>query len=164
MFLRIQRFFPVRSWTICVMGIRDASEEQIFQATHVAGIHNFITSLPQGYESEIGERGVNLSEGQKQRLSIARALIKDPDIILLDEPTSALDSLVEKAIFDALPAYLEGKTLFVIAHRLATVQNADCILLLNEMRLVATGTHQALMQNDNYYRSLVNNQQILSSV
>lgn len=145
-------------------GNLDASEEQIYQATRVAGIHNFITSLPRGYESEIGERGVNLSEGQKQRLSIARALIKDPDIILLDEPTSALDSLVEKAIFDALPAYLAGKTLFIIAHRLATVQNADCILLLNEMRLVATGTHQALMQNDNYYRSLVNNQQIFISV
>lgn len=84
----------------------------------------------------------------------------DLDIFLLDEPTDALDSLVEKAIFDALPAYPEGKTLCVIAHRLATVQKADCILLLNEMRLVATGTQQEHMKNDDYYHSMVNNQQI----
>jgi ABC-type multidrug transport system fused ATPase/permease subunit len=141
-------------------GDPDASEEQVMRATQVAGIHDFITSLPQGYQSLVGERGVNLSEGQKQRLSLARGLIKDPDILVLDEPTSALDSLVEKSIFDALPNFFQGKTLFVVAHRLSTVQNTDCILLLNEMRLVATGTHRELMGNNDYYRSLVTNQQV----
>jgi subfamily B ATP-binding cassette protein MsbA len=141
-------------------GDPDASEEQVMRATQVAGIHDFITSLPQGYQSLVGERGVNLSEGQKQRLSLARGLIKDPDILVLDEPTSALDSLVEKSIFDALPNFFQGKTLFVVAHRLSTVQNTDCILLLNEMRLVATGTHRELMENNDYYRSLVTNQQV----
>ena len=111
-------------------------------------------------DAPVGERGVNLSEGQKQRLAIARALIKDPDIVVLDEPTSALDSLVERSIFDALPALVRDKTLFVVAHRLATVQNADRILLLNEKRLVAMGTHQQLLDGNEYYRSLVANQQI----
>jgi ABC-type multidrug transport system fused ATPase/permease subunit len=112
----------------------------------------------------VGESGVKLSEGQKQPLSIARALIKDPDILVLDEPTFALDSLVEKSIVDALSRYFQGKTLFVVAHHLATVQNIDRILLLNEMRLVATGTHRELMENNDYYRSLVTNQQIFVPV
>ena len=109
----------------------------------------------------VGERGVNLSEGQRQRLALARSLIKNPDILVLDEPTSALDSLIEKTIFDALPDVIKGKTLFVVAHRLATVQNTDRILVLNEMRLIATGTHRELMENNDYYRSLANNQQVL---
>jgi ABC-type multidrug transport system fused ATPase/permease subunit len=141
-------------------GNPDASQEQIVQATRVAGIHDFITSLPQGYESEIGERGVNLSEGQKQRLSIARAFIKNPDILLLDEPTSALDSIVERSIFDALPALVQDKTLFIVAHRLSTIQKSDSILVLNESRLVATGTHESLMANNEFYQELVAKQQI----
>jgi len=141
-------------------GNPEASVEQVMKATQVAGIHDFIAGLAQGYQSIVGERGVNLSEGQKQRLSIARALIKDPDILVLDEPTSSLDSLVERNIFDALPEVIQGKTLFVVAHRLATVQNTDRILLLNEMRLVATGNHRELLENNDYYRSLVNHQQI----
>jgi ABC-type multidrug transport system fused ATPase/permease subunit len=105
---------------------------------------------------------INLSEGQKQRLSLARALVKDPDILVLDEPTSALDSLVEKSIFDALPDFIRGKTLFVVAHRLYTVKKANRILLLYEKRLVSTGTHNELMETSPYYRSLVENQQILT--
>jgi ABC-type multidrug transport system fused ATPase/permease subunit len=142
-------------------GNPDASEEQVRQASQVAGIHDYIASLPQGYQSMVGERGVNLSEGQRQRLALARSLIKNPDILVLDEPTSALDSLIEKTIFDALPDVIKGKTLFVVAHRLATVQNTDRILVLNEMRLIATGTHRELMENNDYYRSLANNQQVL---
>lgn len=142
-------------------GNPDAGDEQVMQAARVAGIHEFIEALPEGYRTLIGEEGVNLSEGQKQRLALARALIKDPDILILDEPTSALDSLVEKSIFDALPSYVQNKTLFVVAHRLATVQNLNRILLINETRLVATGTHRELLETNSYYRLLVNNQQIL---
>jgi ABC-type multidrug transport system fused ATPase/permease subunit len=125
----------------------------------VAGIHDFICSLPAGYESEVGERGVNLSEGQKQQLSIARALVKDPDILVLDEPASALDSLTEKLILQSLPSSIQNKTLFVVAHRFSTIKDLDRILLLNENRLIAIGTHQSLMESNDYYRSLVAYQQ-----
>jgi ABC-type bacteriocin/lantibiotic exporter with double-glycine peptidase domain len=140
-------------------GNPDASEEQVFRAVKVAGVDEFICSLPKGYESEVGEKGVNLSEGQKQRLSIARALVKDPDILILDEPTSALDSLTEKSIFQSLPNIIQNKTLFVVAHRFSTVKDSDRILLLNENRLIAIGTHQSLLETNDYYRSLVAYQQ-----
>jgi ABC-type multidrug transport system fused ATPase/permease subunit len=139
-----------------------ASDEDVIRAAKTAGIHSFITSLPGGYEARVDEKGVNLSEGQKQRLAIARALIKDPDILVLDEPTSALDSVVERSIFDALPEMVRDKTLFVVAHRLSTVQNSDCILLLNENRLVAIGTHEELLEGNDFYRALVSNQQIIA--
>jgi ATP-binding cassette subfamily B protein len=114
--------------------------------------------LPAGYESEIGERGATLSEGQKQRLSIARALVKDPDILILDEPTAALDGLTEKSLFEALPEPTRGKTLFIVAHRISTVVDAGRILVLNENRLVAEGTHGELLGTSEYYRALVASQ------
>ncbi|MBN2399937.1 MAG: ABC transporter ATP-binding protein, partial [Candidatus Aminicenantes bacterium] len=102
-------------------GDPEATAAGLERAARTAGIHDFIASLPQGYDSQVGERGVNFSEGQKQRLAIARALVKDPDIVILDEPTSALDSQTEASIFATLPEIVRGKTLFVIAHRLSTI-------------------------------------------
>jgi subfamily B ATP-binding cassette protein MsbA len=136
-------------------GDLDASEADVRRAARVAGIHADIMRLPAGYASEIGERGANLSEGQKQRLSIARALVKDPDILILDEPTAALDGRTEKSLFDALPEPTRDKTLFIVAHRLSTVVDAGRILVLNENRLVAEGTHAELLRTNDYYRELV---------
>jgi ABC-type multidrug transport system fused ATPase/permease subunit len=136
-------------------GNPEASKEHVVRAAKAAAIHDFIASLPAGYDTEIGERGINLSEGQKQRLSIARALVKDPDILVLDEPTSALDSLAEKSIFQSLPTLIRQKTLFVVAYRLSTIKESDRILLFNEHRLVAIGTHASLLDTNDYYRSLV---------
>jgi ABC-type multidrug transport system fused ATPase/permease subunit len=136
-------------------GNPEASEEQVVRATEAAGVHQFISGLPEGYGTALGEDGVNLSEGQKQRLSIARALIKDPDILVLDEPTSALDSKTEVSIFQSLPSLIQGKTLFVVTSRLPTIVDSDRVLLLNENRLVAIGTHQSLSETNDYYRSLV---------
>jgi len=141
-------------------GNPEASEDEVVRAARVAGIHDFIDSLPEGYETKIGERGVNLSEGQKQRLALARALVKDPDILVLDEPTSALDSKTEDSIFQSLPTVIQNKTLFVVAHRLSTIRDSDCILLLNKSHLVAVGTHRSLSETNDYYRSLVAHQQI----
>jgi len=134
-----------------------ASDAQITRAAQIAGIHAFITSWPDGYATRVGERGINLSEGQKQRVALARALIQDPDILILDEPTAALDRLTEKSIFDVLPEVVRDKTVFIVAHRLATIQRADRILLLNENRLVAEGTHAELLARNAYYRTLVEN-------
>lgn len=141
-------------------GNPEASDEQVVRAAKVAGIHDFIVSLPIGYETEIGEKGIKLSEGQKQRLSIARALVKDPDILVLDERASALDSRTEESIFKSLPALVKNKTLFVAANRLSAIRDSDRILRLNERHLVAIGTHQSLLETNNYYRSVVAYQQM----
>jgi ABC-type bacteriocin/lantibiotic exporter with double-glycine peptidase domain len=141
-------------------GNPEAREEEILRAATVADIHDFIESLPEGYETEISEKGVNLSEGQKQRLALARALVKDPDVLILDEPTSALDSQTEKTIFQSLPSVIRNKTLFVVAHRLSTIMNSDRIFLLDQSRLIAIGTHESLLASNDYYRSVVSHQQV----
>jgi ABC-type multidrug transport system fused ATPase/permease subunit len=138
-------------------GNPDASEAEVVRAATAAGINDFIEKLPKGYQTLIGEKGVNLSEGQKQRLSIARALVKEPDILILDEPTSALDSEAERSLFDNLPEFVKGKTLFVVTHRLATTHACDRILLLNENKLVASGSHQTLIESNVYYSQMVAN-------
>ena len=140
-------------------GSPQASKEQVVRAATAAGIHDFIADLIEGYETQIGEKGVNLSEGQKQRISLARALVKDPDVLVLDEPTSALDSLAEKSILQSLSSLVHNKTVFMVASRVSTMKDSDRILLLDENHLMATGNHDKLMQTNDYYRSLVAAQQ-----
>jgi len=139
-------------------GDPEASEVQIEKAARAAGIHDFLAALPQGYQSLVGERGVNFSEGQKQRLAIARALVKNPDIIVLDEPTSSLDSQTEESIFSSLPNMVSGKTLFIIAHRLSTIRQADRILCFNDKGLVGNGSHDELLKTCEYYQTLLRSQ------
>ena len=110
--------------------------------------------LPQGYDTELGESGAGLSGGQKQRLSVARAFLKDAPILILDEPTAALDTTSERPVLSAVRRLRAGRTTFVIAHRLSTVREADRILVLDAGRLVAEGTHEALLRSSELYRSL----------
>ena len=130
-------------------------KEQVLRATRSVQIHEFISHLQKGYDTEVGENGIKLSEGQKQRITFARAIVKDPDILVLDEPTSALDGQVEKSIIQSLPDLIRNKTLFVVANRSSTIKDTDRILLLNESRLVDMGVHESLLESSEYYRSLV---------
>ncbi|MCM3573750.1 ABC transporter ATP-binding protein/permease [Mesobacillus subterraneus] len=130
------------------------SEVEMKEAAKQACIHEFIMGLPQGYDSEIGERGIKLSGGQKQRIAIARAILKDAPILLLDEATSALDSHTESEVKQALEHLMSGKTTIVIAHRLSTIQNADQIIVLDEGEVVQTGTHEELISENGLYRKL----------
>lgn len=135
-------------------GDHDVTQEELIKATKVAGIYDFILCQPNQFETLVGEKGVNFSEGQKQRISIARALTKDPDILILDEPTSALDNLTEKNIFSLLPNEVRTKTLFIVAHRLSTIMEADRIMILKDKRILDFNTHQHLIENNLYYQSL----------
>jgi ATP-binding cassette, subfamily B, bacterial len=130
------------------------TEEKMMSAAESAYIHDFICSLPEGYDTEIGERGIKLSGGQKQRIAIARAILKDAPILLLDEATSALDNETEHRVQKALNNLMKNRTTIVIAHRLSTIQHADVILVMDEGEIVQTGTHQELIKLNGLYRSL----------
>jgi ABC-type multidrug transport system fused ATPase/permease subunit len=144
-------------------GNPEASQAQVVQVAKAAGIHRFIKDLPQGYQTHIGEKGVNLSEGQKQRLSIARALIKNPDILILDEPTASLDFEAEQSLYERLPEFIRQKTLFIATHRLSTINACDRVLVLDENRLVTSGSHQDLFETNDYYRKIFANAPILNA-
>jgi ATP-binding cassette subfamily B protein len=136
----------------------DATEEELIAACKAASIHDFILAQPDGYETVVGNRGLKLSGGEKQRLSIARTLLKDPKILILDEATSALDSISEHAIQDALETMLRGRTSLVIAHRLSTILKADRILVVSGGVIAEQGTHEELLERGGIYRELYETQ------
>jgi ATP-binding cassette subfamily B protein len=136
----------------------EAAFEEIVEAAKAANAHEFIERLPQGYDTLVGERGGLLSAGERQRVAIARSLLKDPPVLILDEPTSALDAESEAVVQDALARLTKGRTTFAIAHRLSTVVGADRILVLKEGRIIEEGTHAQLVQRRGYYWSLVQRQ------
>jgi ATP-binding cassette subfamily B protein len=135
-------------------GRPDASDEQVRAAALAAFAHEFITALPEGYDTFLGERGVRLSGGQRQRIAIARAMLKNPPLLLLDEATSALDAESERMVQAALESAMQGRTTLVIAHRLATVQQAGRIVVMDHGRIVEQGTHESLVALGGTYAKL----------
>lgn len=139
-------------------GRLDARKDEVIDAAKTANVHHFIRTLPKGYDMEIDEEGSNISQGEKQLLTIARAVLKDPKILILDEATSSVDTRLEKMLQEAMHKLLAGRTSFVIAHRLSTIKNADLILVLKEGQIVETGTHQELLEKKGYYEQLYHSQ------
>ena len=135
-------------------GIPNVTREQVEEAARRANIHEYVMSLPDGYDTVVGERGVKLSGGQKQRISIARVFLKNPPILILDEATSALDNVTEQMIQKSLGELSVGRTTIVVAHRLTTVKNADEIIVVSREGIVERGTHDELLENDGVYAGL----------
>jgi ATP-binding cassette subfamily B protein len=133
----------------------DAEKAEIERAARLAGAHDFVVKLPEGYETEIGERGFSLSGGQRQRIAIARAILADPRVLILDDATSSVDPTKEHEIRDALNEVMRNRTTIVIAHRPATIALADRVVLIDEGRIVASGTHVELLQTNERYREVL---------
>ena len=134
----------------------EASEEDVYQAAKLANIHDFISQLPEGYDTVVGERGLKLSGGEKQRVAIARVILKNPRILVFDEATSSLDSHSEQVILASLAEVAQQRTTLVIAHRLSTISDADIILVLDNGRVIEQGNHQELLAKNGLYCSLWN--------
>ena len=132
-------------WQNIAYGKPDATRDEIIAAARLAQAHDFIEALPEGYDTVVGHGGQTLSGGQRQRVGIARAMVRDARILVLDEPTSGLDAESERLVFAGVARLIEGRTTFVIAHNLATIRNAGCILVLDEGRIVERGTHAELI-------------------
>ena len=135
-------------------GRPDATDEEVIEAAKLANADGFISQLPDGYQTDIGQRGVKLSGGQKQRLSIARVFLKNPRILIFDEATSALDNESEKIVQESMEKLAKGRTTFVIAHRLSTIRNAGRILVLTTNGIEEEGTHEELLQKNGVYAKL----------
>jgi ATP-binding cassette subfamily B protein len=135
-------------------GRPDATDEEVIRAAKLANAHEFIMQLPDGYLTDIGQRGVKLSGGQKQRISIARVFLKNPAILIFDEATSALDNESEKIVQQSMEALAKGRTTFVIAHRLSTIRNAQKILVLTSNGIEEQGTHEELLAKNGVYAKL----------
>lgn len=140
------------------------TDEHLHSVCRDASIHDFVMSLPDGYNTDIGSKGVSLSGGQKQRLSIARALIRNPRVLLLDEATSSLDSESERLVQAAFERASKGRTMVVVAHRLATVQNADVIYVLGEGKVLEHGNHAELLKKKGVYWHMVSSNTIMSLI
>ena len=132
----------------------DATQEMIEKAAGIAQMHEFIQTLPEGYDTHVGERGATLSGGQRQRMSIARAVLLDPPILILDDSTSSVDARTESQIRMAMETVMEGRTTFVIAHRLSTVHRADIIIVMNDGQIAEQGTHQELLEHNGLYKEI----------
>lgn len=137
-------------------GRLDASDEEVIEAAKLANAHSFIRRLPQGYQTVITTDGGSLSAGQRQLLSIARAAVASPPVLILDEATSSIDTRTEKLIEKGMEKLMEGRTTFVIAHRLSTVRDADCIVVLEKGQIVEKGTHEELLEKGGWYSQLYN--------
>ncbi|WP_413304022.1 ABC transporter ATP-binding protein [Bacillus sp. 1P10SD] len=138
----------------------DASDEEIYMAAKKAFAHEFVSALPNGYDTEIGERGVKLSGGQKQRVALARVFLKNPSLIILDEATSALDNESEKLVQESINQFDNDKTIIMIAHRLSTILNADTIFVIKNGEIIESGNHQSLLKRNSYYKELYSKQNI----
>ena len=139
-------------------GRLDATDEEVIQAAKAAHVHRFVQTLPGGYNMELNEEASNVSQGQKQLLTIARAILADPKILILDEATSSVDTRTEVLIQKAMDNLMRGRTSFVIAHRLSTIRDADLILVMREGDIVEQGTHEELLARGGFYADLYNSQ------
>ena len=142
------------------LGKINAKKTEILNASKVANAHEFIKKLPKGYQTNVGELGNKISGGEKQRITIARAILKDPELLILDEATSALDSEAELKVQQALDKLMKNRTSLVIAHKISTIKKADNILILDKGKIVNSGKHEELLVKSNYYKSWVEKQQI----